>query len=362
MIITDQHGRIITINAQAERLLGYGRAELAGQPIDVLVPDRLRAAHAEYRQQCATAPRPMGAGFELLGRHKDGHEVAVDISLSSVDTEDGGVIIAAVRDVTEQRGLRDRLDEQHRELETQCSQLRELGRLKSDFLASMSHELRTPLNGIIGFAEIIHDGKAGPLTADQHEFLGDILTSAEHLGRLVGDVLDLARLDAGRMEFHPQAVEPARLVEQVYALVRVLALRGRVTLHTEVDPCLGQVVIDPAAFKQVLYQYLANALNSSPAGGRVDVRLTREGATEFRLEVEDRGPGLREEELDRVFSEVRQLDPETAKRRQGGGLGLALTRRIAEAQGGRVGVRSRPGAGAILFAVLPRVSEAMTEW
>jgi signal transduction histidine kinase len=218
----------------------------------------------------------------------------------------------------------------------------------------MSHELRTPLNGIIGFAELIHDEKAGSISGEQKEYLGDILTSAGHLLQLINDVLDLSKVESGRMVFRPEAVNVAVLVEEVRDGLRPLAAQKRITVTAGVDPGVSPIVIDAARLKQVLYNYLATALKFTPEGGDVTIRVSPEGPEWFRIEVEDTGIGIESEDIARLFVEFQQLDASAAKKYPGTGLGLALTRRIVEAQGGEVGVRSIPEVGSVFSAVLPR--------
>src|SRR5207245_11723103 len=136
--------------------------------------------------------------------------------------------------------------------------------LKSEFLANMSHELRTPLNAIIGFSELMHDGKVGPVSADHKEYLGDILTSSHHLQQLINDVLDLAKVESGKMEFRPEAVDLGKLITEVRDILRTLTAEKRIKLAWEVDPALDAIVADPAKLKQVLYNYLSNALKFTP--------------------------------------------------------------------------------------------------
>jgi len=484
IVIVGAGGRIELVNGQAETLFGYRREEMLGQPIEMLVPERLRGQHQGHRDRYLSDPRvrQMDAGLDLYGRKKDGSEFPVEISLSPLETEEGVLVSSAIRDVTERRREAARLKEladllelthdtimvrdmegrirfwnrgaeetygwsaeeatsaighellrsefplpreeiearlfrdgrwegeivhtrrsgervvvgsrwalrrtadgrpsevleinndvtarrraeeelriRNEELQEQSRQALAASRLKSEFLANMSHELRTPLNAIIGFAELLHDGKVGPVPPQQHEFLGDILTSSRHLLQLINDVLDLSKVEAGKMEFRPERVDLVKLVDEVRDILRSIAAAKHITKQIEIDSTLGEVVIDPGKLKQVLYNYLSNALKFTLDGGRVTVRVAGEGTTHFRLEVEDTGVGIRPEDLGRLFIEFQQLDAGAAKRYAGTGLGLALTKRIVEAQGGSVGVRSRPGEGSLFFAILPRISGELRE-
>lgn len=239
-------------------------------------------------------------------------------------------------------------------LEEENRRAQEASRLKSEFLANMSHELRTPLNSIIGFAELLHDEQVPRDSPEFKEFLHDILTSGRHLLQLINDVLDLAKVESGRFEFHPEKVDIGRTVGEVLNLMRTSAASKQLRVESEIDPGVGIVTIDPGRFKQVLYNYLSNAIKFTPPDGRVVVRAAADGSDGFRVEVEDTGIGIAAEDLGRLFIEFQQLEPGAAKRHQGTGLGLALTKRLVEAQGGTVGVRSVPGKGSVFFATFPR--------
>jgi signal transduction histidine kinase len=227
-------------------------------------------------------------------------------------------------------------------------------RLKSQFLASISHELRTPLNSIIGFSELMYDGKVGRISARHKEYIGDILSSAKHILQLINDLLDLSKVEAGKMEFHAEKVDLARIVRQTCDTLRVTAVKKRLSIETDIEPELSSVVLDPGKLKQVLYNYLSNAIKFTRESGRIHVRVRSEESNQFRVEVEDNGIGIRPEDQKRLFNEFRRLSHGKGEDRPGTGLGLLLTKRIVEAQGGTVGVKSEPGVGSTFFAILPR--------
>ncbi|HLI81642.1 MAG TPA: ATP-binding protein, partial [Candidatus Binataceae bacterium] len=347
MVMLGADGRIALVSAQTEKLFGYARGELLGREIEVLVPPRFRAHHPALRAEyfAAPRPRPMGTGLDLAGLRRDGSEFAAEISLSPIHTQQGTLVTAAIRDIS----ARKRLEEEN------VRRLLEASRLKSEFLANMSHELRTPLNAMIGFASFIQSAKAGPVTDAQKEYLGDILVSSRHLLQLINDILDFAKIEAGKMDFHPEPIELAPLVEEVRDSMRMLAAEKNIALSFEVEREMT-ATLDRAKLKQVLYNYLSNAIKFTPDGGCVAVRVAPEPHDRFRIEVEDTGIGIAAADLPLLFSDFRQLDIGSAKKYPGTGLGLSLTKRIVEAQGGTIGVRSEPGAGSTFWAILPKVA------
>lgn len=252
------------------------------------------------------------------------------------------------------------LHAKNEELIKQNRRVEEANRLKSQFLANMSHELRTPLNAIIGFSELIHDGKVGPVADNHKEYLGDVLTSAQHLLQLINDVLDLAKVESGKMEFFYAQMDLRKIINEVCDVLRTLMSRTRTRVSIEIGAGLDEVWVDASKLKQVLYNYLSNAMKFSREGGQVAVRARREGLDAYRIEVEDNGVGIKTEDLPRLFSEFQQLDLSASKKYQGTGLGLALTKRIIESQGGRVGVESVRGQGSIFYVILP-LRQAETE-
>ncbi|MFN2377502.1 MAG: PAS domain S-box protein [Candidatus Binatia bacterium] len=341
MVIVDRAGSIVLVNSQTEKLFGYRRQALLGKPVECLVPERHRARHGAHRSGFFHQPRvrSMGAGLELYGVRSNGEEFPVEISLSPIETEDGVLISSAIRDATERKRFEQTLNEANR--------------LKSEFLATMSHELRTPLNGIIGFSEFLVDEKPGPLNPRQREYLNDILNSGRHLLQLINDVLDLSKVEVGKMEIFPERFRLPEAIQEICAVISPLADQKNVAIRCEIAPDVETVVLDPQKFRQVLYNLLSNAVKFTDENGLVEITVRRGDAHELTLAVRDTGVGIRQEDLSRLFVEFQQLDSSSARRYPGTGLGLALTRKIVELQSGRIDVESEFGSGSCFTVILP---------
>ena len=238
-----------------------------------------------------------------------------------------------------------------REIEHKSRQLEVASQHKSEFLANMSHELRTPLNAIIGFSEVLSEQMFGTINDKQAEYLKDILESGRHLLSLINDILDLSKIEAGRMELEPSDFDLPGAIDNALILVRERANRHGITLAHTVDERLGSIRGDERKVKQVLLNLLSNALKFTPEGGRIDVRArVRNGAAE--ISVTDTGVGIAPEDQATVFEEFRQVGT-ASKKVEGTGLGLAISRKFIELHGGTIGVTSTPGAGSTFAFTLP---------
>jgi PAS domain S-box-containing protein len=356
ILTADSDGRIVACNPAAERVFGYDHDAILQQSLGtlLLLPEYERSHSLEA--YLTTAKRlSLNRRIEVQAQRRGGELFPAEISLVAIRSGGAAGFAAFVRDLTEQKAgeeslLRGIL------LEEENRRVIEASRLKSEFLANMSHELRTPLNAIIGFAELLHDGQVTPDMPQFKDFLHDILTSGQHLLQLINDVLDLSKVEAGRLDFHPEDTDLAAVVSESIAILRTLAAQKQLIITHDVDPSIGTVFVDRARLKQVLYNYLSNAIKFTPEQGRIAVRVASDGDDRFRVAVTDTGIGISDADQQRLFIEFNQLEAGAAKKHQGTGLGLALTKRLIEAQGGAIGVTSQPGHGSTFFAVLPRRS------
>jgi len=364
---TDTDGVIRRFNQAVCSLLRCTGSQLMGRHAWDFVPPEQRDEFRNAMRVRIIAGTETGP-FECQFLLEDGSQINVEIRENLIRNESGEVtgVRRSLLDVTGRnlavvaaRKVQQYAAELHNRNEQLARALdaaRCATEAKSHFLASVSHELRTPLNGIIGFSELLYDEKLGPVDEGHREVLGDILASARHLLQLINDILDLSKVEAGKMEFWPEPCQLEQLVFEVRDVIRPLADKKAIALTASV-PAGFSATIDPGRFKQVLYNYLSNAVKFTPPGGSVKVVVMPEGDSCFRLEVEDTGIGIAPDQAASLFQEFRQLaNSRTAE--QGTGLGLALTRLIVEAQSGTVGIRSRPGRGSVFSAVLPRLPSA----
>lgn len=345
MVIVDDAGIIVLANSQSDALFGYAREELVGQPVEVLLPDRYRAQHVGHRRGFAAQPRPraMGAGLELHARRKDGLEFPVEVSLSPIRTADGTLTSAAIRDITEHKAIEQRLQDQN-------DRLAQASSAKTNFLAGMSHELRTPLNAIIGFTGTLLMRLPGPLNDEQDKQLRNVQWAGQHLLTLINDLLDLTRIESGETRIELTDVPAVTVAREAVAQLRAQAeAKG---LELAADLPVHEIVLraDRRALGQVLMNLLANAVKYTDEG-RVHLAVTR-ASSSVRFEVTDTGIGIRDVDRERLFRAFSRLDRGN-ETRQGTGLGLYLSARLAALLGGQIEFESTVGVGSTFTLVLP---------
>ena len=335
MVIIDASGRIVLVNAQAERLFGYPREELVGCEIELIVPERFSGMHTAFRSGCLGEPRvrPRGLAGDLLARRKDGSELPVEISLAPLETEEGLLVSAAVRDISERR----RMEE-------------EATRVKDEFFATVSHELRTPLTSIIGYAEIIDELET--LSPYGHRFLSVIRRSAQRELRLVNDLLTIAAIEDSGLAMQVAELDLEVVVREAVEAIRPTAEEASQELSLETPGFAVPMHGDPDRLGQAVDNLLSNAVKFTPAAGRIRVVLRVVG-DHAEVDVVDSGPGIGDVDPERLFERLFRAAEAVRQQVPGAGLGLPIAQAIAEAHEGTVTVPATGPEGTTFRLALP---------
>jgi PAS domain S-box-containing protein len=366
LMTTDPRGIITDVNKQMEALTGCTRDELIGAPFKNYFTDSARAE--------AGINRVLGEGkvtnYELTARARDGTLTVVSYNATTFHDRDRSLqgVFASARDMTELRQFEQKLQQKNLELEAGS-------RMKSEFLANMSHELRTPLNAIIGFSEVLGDGLIGDMTDQQRRFIGDIFGSGKHLLSLINDILDLSKVEAGKMLLDLEPVDLSSLLTNSFAIIREKAAARHIRLRMDVAE-LGSIQADARKIKQILYNLLSNAVKFTLDSGEVTLRarpvqraavgqrsrswpgrsfaLVPSDFEEFlQISVIDTGIGITPADLEHLFTPFRQIDSGLSRRFEGTGLGLALVKQFVELHSGAVAVESAVAEGSSFTVWLP---------
>ncbi|RZT11333.1 PAS fold [Duganella sp. CF402] len=350
IIMANAAGRIVLANHQAEQLFGYPRGALRGMVLEHLMPARFRTAHMAHRAGFAAQPqvRPMGSGRDLYGLRSDGAEFPVEISLSPIDTEDGPLAMSAIRDISERKRFEQALQEKNIELAKAVA-------AKDRFLTGMSHELRTPLNAIIGFTGTMLMKLPGPINDEQNKQLRMVQSSARQLLSLINDLLDLTRIESGKVELELAPLSCRALIDEVLSSFKPLA-RSKV-LALEFDAGADEVTVcsDRRAVQQILMNLVHNAIKFTN-NGAVMVRLARAVVGEracATISVSDTGIGIGAEQRDSLFQAFSQLDAAALRQFEGTGLGLHLSQKLAALLHGEILFDSEYGVGSVFTLALP---------
>jgi PAS domain S-box-containing protein len=367
LMTTDPRGIITDVNKQTEALTGCTRDELIGAPFKNYFTDSARAE--------AGINRVLNEGkvtnYELTARARDGTLTVVSYNATTFHDRDRRLqgVFAAARDMTELKRFEQTLQQKNVELEA-------ASRMKSEFLANMSHELRTPLNAIIGFSEVLRDGLLGGMTEQQRGFIGDIFDSGQHLLALINDILDLSKVEAGKMILALQPVPVSSLFLESLSVIREKAAARRVRLRLDAEDRLGAINADARKVRQIVYNLLSNAVKFAVEGREVTLRARRVARAEvgrlagpwrgrtfpladgdvaefLEISVTDSGIGISPEGLGQLFKPFSQIDSGLARRFEGTGLGLAMVKLLAELHGGTVAVESAVGEGSRFSVWLP---------
>ncbi len=347
VLTLDGEGRILSFNRSAEALFGCERGDVLGQPLAAIVAEESREAVTSYfdRLKAGGVASVMNDGRDIFCRAPRGGAIPVFLTLGRIGSEGAARFCAVLRDLTAWKQAEHELNEARRQAEGASA-------LKSDFLAKVSHEVRTPLNAIIGFAEVMMDERFGPLGSDRYkEYLRDIHRSGEHVMSLVNDLLDLSKIEAGRMEMSFTPVDANALVSECVGLLQPQASRERVVIRLALAPRLPSVMADERAFRQIVLNILSNAVKYNEPGGQVIVSTARTDAGHAVVRVRDTGLGMSEAELEAALEPFRQIA--TTRPVTGTGLGLPLTVALAEANKAQFTIRSRKNEGTLVEIAFP---------
>lgn len=333
MIMTDGVGRILLVNRETERLFGYRREELLGQTIELLAPERLRAAHILERRgfTARPAPRQMGANRDLFGRRKDGTEFPVEIALNPIQSREGMLALSVVVDISERKRLE---------------------RLKDEFVATVSHELRTPLTPICASLALLTATAQDVHSESAHRLVQIAHSNSVRLVRLINDILDIEKIESGKIQLEIKTIALRPFVEQTIEASRPLAASHEVGLRLE-DPGEFAVHADSDRLAQIITNLLSNAIKFSPPGAEVAVTLA-DSDEYVRISVRDHGSGIPQEFRSRVFEKFAQADSSNSRKKGGSGLGLSIVKQIVQRLGGEVGFADAPGGGTVFYVDLRR--------
>ncbi len=342
IVLVNAIGRIVLANSEAERLFGYGAKELCGELIECLLPARYRAAHTGHRSHYMRLPRAraMGAERELFGLRKDGTEFPVEVSLSPLETGEGSMVMSAIRDVSARKRIELALQEKNAELE-------KANLAKDHFLAGMSHELRTPLNAIIGFTGTLLMRLPGPLTSDQDKQLKTIRTSAHHLLSLINDLLDLAKIESGKVELASEKIICQHILSELSETLAPLATCKGLAFRCDAPAAELTVQTDARALCQILINLINNAIKFTETGEVVISLSERTTGDQHWIDfcVIDSGVGIQSTEQTKLFQAFSQIDSGSTRRFEGTGLGLYLSQKLTVLLGGELSFASQFGSG-----------------
>lgn len=344
IIQVDRNRRIILINRMTEKLFGFTREELLGQAIEILLPDDFpstqpRGGSAYWHQPLAGISN---SAFAIQGRRKDGSGLLAEISLCPVQSREGFSTIAMIRDIGGRGAIEDQLRAMQEKLTNELRLRREMeraGRLRIDFLSDMSHELRTSLDTVIGFSELLAEELKGPLNQDQMRFVQHIHTDSMHLLNLFNEILDLSKIEAGRLQLRSETFEMSAAVEEVLSAVRSKSETKSIRMETRLDASLT-LHADCLRFKQILFRLLSNAVKCTPERGKIRIAATHRNSF-VEIAVTDTGIGIPRTEHESVF----EVGTRPKGVREGTGLGLAITKALVEQHGGRIWIESKPRKG-----------------
>jgi PAS domain S-box-containing protein len=420
ILVTDNKGVITVVNAATAHLLGYSQEEIVGKGANIFEPEGEEYEITSSEYMAKLFEEGMVTGFEFTWSKKDGKLIDVEVNAALLKDSKDNITgsVTSIRDITDRKQQEEKLKEAYDEMEVRVdertAELQEsnkhlqqeiraresmekalieakevaetANRAKSEFLANMSHEFRTPLNHIIGFTELVVDKNFGDVNETQEEYLGDVLDSSKHLLLLINDILDLSKVEAGKLELEASGIDPRRLIDNSLIMFKEKSFKHGIELCSDVDHVPETIIADERKLKQILYNLLSNAVKFTPDGGKVCLSAKmvdcivrpglRSGDPEnlqiiaggngvgevngkklrkcVRFSVSDTGIGIKSEDQDRVFSPFEQVDGSSSRQYQGTGLGLSLTKKLVEVHGGKIWITSAgEGKGSTFNFIIP---------
>lgn len=347
VVTLDEKGRILSLNGAAEALFGLSQNEVAGESFTTLLLNESHADALDYLEGLkANGVRSvLNDGRDVFGREKKGGRIPLFMTLGRISDDEPRRYCAVLRDLTSWKRAEAELTDARRAAELASAK-------KSDFLTKISHEIRTPMNAIIGFAEVMMEERLGPVGNPKYkEYLGDIRTSGKHVVSLVNDLLDLAKIEAGRMEMTFAATDLNAIVASSVGIIQPQANANRVLVRTQLAPKLPQVVADERSIRQIILNMLSNATRFTESGGQVIVATALLESGEAVIRIRDTGVGMSASEIEQALEPFRQVG--TRRDHGGTGLGLPLTKALVEANRANFAIRSTPGEGTMIEITFP---------
>ncbi len=347
VIVLDDNGAILSLNASAEALFGFERHEVTGQNFVTLFARESQPAAEDYLAGLKTngVRSVLNDGREVVGRAHQGGHIPIFMTLGRIGAPEDQRFCAVLRDLTQWKNAERELKEARREAERDSA-------LKSDFLAKISHEVRTPLNAIIGFAEVMIEERFGPLGNERYrDYLRDIHSSGGHVMSLVNDLLDLSKIEAGRLDLSFSSVDANRVISECVSIMQPQAQRERVILRLSLAAKLPNLVADERSLRQIVLNILSNAVKFNQPGGQVIVSTALTESGDAVLRVRDTGIGMTDREVETALEPFRQI--QTSRQTTGTGLGLPLTKALVEANRAAFSIRSRKGEGTLVEVSFP---------
>lgn len=350
IIIINDQGKITSFSRGAEDITGYKASEVIGKECSQV----LKHHSQEFEHLCGTflcafcqvaKEKTPVVGKEVYLVHKNGNYVPVLLTSTPIFDDEGNLIevLQIFKDLTE--------------IKNNLTKLEEANRSKTEFLATMSHELRTPLNAILGFTELLETENFGPLNEKQKRFIANIHLAGKHLLSLINDILDISRVESGKMEWEQELIDLPSLFRGAVNLLKEKAAQNRISIHLNLEPGVGEFVGDERKIKQITYNLLSNAVKFTPEGGEVGVNVRKAGKI-LEVEVWDTGIGIPPEKREAIFEPFYQVDNSLTRKHQGSGLGLALVKKMVTLAGGRVWVEDAPGKSTVFKFTIPEHGSA----